>query len=355
MRTIKYLKNIGLCFIASWIVSCSNTDNNKILQSSSIPTTDVKTSDTPYSQSTMFPQDALLLSDSILVVYEPKLEDGFICVYNDKTHDQIAQFGSLGPAPDQFINPRPLFDGILSADKFFVADLKGIYAFDAFNDYSNRVKGDFIEQIPEDFKLYNYLLANNDSVMVCSQTGPHQLSIYNKTTKAVGYRDFFPNNTDIATNDLVKNMNVYEASYTCSENLVAAAYHNWKQIDIYDLSTGEVTNVRFDDYLYNKDMIRYDTNKQIIDIADDAKIYFTQIKSTKNYIYALCWDNIKSVIGKAQVTPTVYQIDWQGNAIAKYKFDRPIANFCIYNDTIKYAIGILEDGEMHILHCDYQQ
>jgi hypothetical protein len=333
--------------------SCSKTSDNNIVQSSDIKSINVIVEDTPYSQYTLFPQDAVIISDTILVVYEPKIKDGFISVYNENNHTKIAQLGAYGSAPDQFLNPRPLFDIDLSNDKFYIADLSGIYSFDPKCENYSQPKGAIVDKIPDEFKLFNYLLSDNDSLMVCNQTGCHQLTIYNKVNQSINYRDFFPNNTDLQTNELVNNMNVYESCYTCSNDNVAIAYHNWKQIDIYNIRTGDLKSIKFDDYLFNKEYMGFDTNSQIIEISEDAKIYFTNIKSTDNYIYAICWDNTIEKISKAQATPIVYQLDWNGNVLAKYNFDHPIANICIYKDKIKYAMGILDDGEMHILKCKY--
>ena len=48
----------------------------------------------------------LLLEDSILVVYEPKMKDGFLSAFNINTSHLISTFASIGESPEEFINPR---------------------------------------------------------------------------------------------------------------------------------------------------------------------------------------------------------------------------------------------------------
>ncbi len=50
----------------------------------------------------------------------------------------------------------------------------------------------------------------------------------------------------------------------------------------------------------------------------------------------------------------IYQLDWDGNLVNIYSFDRAVSSFCVFKDNITYAIGVSEQNlDLNIYNCNY--
>lgn len=294
----------------------------------------------------LYPLDVQLVGDSNLVVYEGKNQAGFLQVYN-LDGKKIAEIGNIGDGPDEFINPR-LLESLNTADAICIGDLRRIAYYDMDSVAREGYAGREAMTLGSDFRLYNYFLVNNDSVAVIAQTGEHPLTRIDKSTGDVSYIDYFPDVADLSTDPLVKNMELFANSATSRGDRIALAYSNFNVVAVLDVDGREVKIVKLPQWDYNAGLISIDNNRNIKKDAD-ARLYFTKVKSTPDYIFALGWNETNESMKAGTAKSSIYQIDWDGNVVGKFDFDRMISNFAVAPDNkIAYAVGMGDDGELHV-------
>ncbi len=299
----------------------------------------------------LYPIDLVQADDSILVVYEPKGENYYLKVFDINTGKMINSLCNKGNGPEDYLNLRFMPGLDIGGNCLAVGDFRRINAFATDSIATQGYTGHTILIIPEQLGLYNYILSINDNKIVFSQTGEHPVSIFYPETQEVIYIDHHPDYITEELSPLVMNMEIYDATYACHNNLVVKAYKNWNQIDLIDSETHEIKSLIFNDHTYNRDHYSIDTETGTVSKDPDAKIFFTKVKTSDKYVFALNWDAKPEDIKNGNATSTIYKLDYDGNAVARYTFDTPVSNFGIdkVNDRINYLIGIGNDGEIHIL------
>lgn len=303
-----------------------------------------------FDEGTMFPTNLILLSDSLLVVNEPKMKGGFIHVYDTHNQKTITELGVIGDGPNDFASPRFLTN-LDTHNTFCVGDASKIvrYYVDSLDikDYA----GDKILSVPSEMRLYNNVLTINDSIIIYNQTGDHPISVFNILTDKLGFIDYLPKTTWAGGTEFIKNMEVFDNSMTSNGREIAVAYKNWNILSIITTDGNVKKELYLPDWDYNLEKMHFDSSTGNLDIDSDAKKFYTKIMSNKDYVFALGWNATNAQIRNGEATSFVYVIDWDGNIVKKIMFDRPVSNFCINKDSIPYATAMGDDGEIHIFQC----
>lgn len=295
----------------------------------------------------LYPLDVQLVGDSNLVVYEGKNQKGFLQVYNAASGEKVAEFANIGDGPDEFVNPR-LLESLNSQNALCIGDLRRIAYYDIDSINREGYAGREAMALGSDFRLYNYFLINGDSMAVIAQSGEHPLTRIDKRSGEVAYVDYFPETTDLSTDPLVKNMELFANSATSNGERIALAYSNFNIVAIIDPEGREIKAVKLPQWDYNVGLISVDNNRNIKKDSD-ARLFFTKVKSTKDYIFALGWNETNDSMKAGNAKSSVYQIDWDGNVVNKFEFDRMISSFAVNADNkIAFAVGMGDDGELHV-------
>ena len=340
-----------LCF------SCKKREiHTETLNMDSIKEIHINTSPTSYCSTTLYPKNCFFIKDSFLVVFEPKNQNNFIHVYNNDTKKIIARFGQIGKGGYDFINPRLITNNIpAKSNEFIIGDTRRICKINIDSLLLNKnYKGEDYADIPDELRLYNYILYCSDSLIIVNQTGKKQLTFWDRNKEKAVHKNILLRNENLKVTDLCLTMGIYDAYYTSNGERIAIAYKNWKQIDIVSLSGDIVKRVYFPNYLFNQDKVDLYKDKQNIEFSKDAHLFFTYVASTSKYLYALCWNNTKENIKKGKAFSQIYQLDWDGNLVNIYSFDRAISSFCVFKDNITYAIGVSERNlDLNIYNCNY--
>lgn len=344
------LRNLFILFLIL-ACSCSKQGGNGIVDENDVKEFTVNLIPTKFSENTLYPTDATILNDSLIAIYEPKLDKNFVQIYNRKTYELIDTSFSKGLGPDEFDNPLFLADYALKyPGKVGLSGTRNLNLYEYVD--SQLVLSDSYE-MPSDLRLVNYYLLNNDSVFVGSQTIEHQITVYDKRTGEVRYIDNLPEFHDYGEDDFIRTMQVYNSSLTSAGDKVALGYERWKVLDIVNVGTGLLENrILFPDYLHNENLMSLN-DRGNMSRDPDMEYYFTRLRSTPDYIFALCINGTEDEINNGGSSlPVLYKFDWDGNVISKYLFDRKILNFVLGDNEIKYVIARGDDGEFHVMECE---
>lgn len=341
-----------LGIIAFLIISCSQSHKN-IVDEGAYPAVNMKLREVAFDEHTMFPTDVLIFSDSILVVHERKNQIGFLTAYNILTNQLLSAFGAIGDGPNDFLNPRILHD-LTTNENLYIGDLDKITRFSIDSITTSGYNGEKIQTLPSEIKGYNYLLIDNDSLIAYNQAGEHPLSVFNKQAKSLRFTDYYPEIDWKEGSEYIKNTDVFANCMTSNGELIAIAYHNWNTISIITPNGDVIKELYFPDWDYNIGKMSIDPTTKNLRFDENAKIYFTKIRSNDNYIFALGWSATKAQIKNGEVPSFILVMDWEGNIIRKINFDRSVASFCINNETIPYVTAMGDDGEIHVFGCDLQ-
>lgn len=327
-------------------ISCSKNKKN-IIVDEEYPVLNAKLTDVVLDENTLFPTDLYLLSDTILVVNDSKNKDGFITFYDTNTQQPIAAFGKIGDGPNDFINPRFLHNKTTDHD-LYVGDAKKIVQFSVDSIREMNYQGERVMSVPIEMMFYNYILMDNDSVIVFSQTGEHPISGLNKKKQELKFTDYYPDIQWDGGSEYIRNMEVFSNSMTSNSELIAIAYHNWNIISIVSLNGKPKNEIYLPEWDYNQQRMHIDPSTGNLILDSDAKIFFTKIKSSREHIFALGWSVTKEEIKNGDASSFIYVMDWEGNVKKKILFDRSVSNFCVYNETIPYVTALGDDGEIHV-------
>ena len=347
---------LGILAIA--ILSCSCTGGIQKRGFITVEGDDItiKTERVPCANDILFPRNCFLLQDSILAVYEPKNHEGFVQFYNEKSFEHLGSFGNIGEGPDDYVSPTIIIDFSKAIKgRFTVGDVRKLCMVDidsvlTKDDYKGRIYA----ELPQSLRLYNSLLFYSDTLIIVNQTGEYQLTYWRGDSEKVIRSNFFRRNEDLAVLDLNLTTQVYSASYASNHERIAIAYRNWKQIDILSFNGEVINRLRFADDLYNQDKLEVQGSSGNVSLAPNGHIFFTKLLSNAEHLFAICWDATKADIKSGIAKSKVYQLDWSGNLIHTYAFDKAISGICLQGNRIKYAIGISQDNpEVTLYSCHY--
>lgn len=342
--------------IAVLVTACFRSDGDDTIDFSGCPQFRYNTRICDFGE-LLYPMDLVRLNDSTLAVYEPKGDDCYVQIYNTDTRNRINSLCHKGDGPDDYMNIRFMPGLQICRSGFAVGDSRRLDFYDTDSVSCRDYNGSCILEVPDPMSRYNYLLAISEDVIVFNQTGEHSITVYHPSTGKITYVDNLPDYMPDGISPFILNMEVYDAVYSCHGNTIIRAYKNWNRIDLVDFNTGEVKVLCLPDCRYNKDHYQVDTENKTATKGREAKTFFTKVKTTDKYIYALSWNSTPVEIKNGNVTSTIYQLDHSGNPVASYVFDIPVSNFDVdrSTDEITFLIGIAEDDEIHVLEPFYDR
>lgn len=323
-------------------VSCK--DAKEVISIEQVPESNISLLKAKLDLETLFPKECCV-RDSFLVLFDPKDRDGFLHVYNKNNGAFLAKYGIKGGGPNDFVNPRPIFNNnIYTQDRgILIGDVDAAYLLDIDSvvHHGSMPKTAAIK-IADDLRLYNYLLHHSDSLLVVNQTRDYQLTFYDKQSKTLKQENYFDKNR-ISKNasDFCNVMQVYDAYYSSNNEIIAIAYKNWKQVDIISLNGELLKRLYLPDFDFNVDKMSFRDGAFVL--SEDAQMYFSYIYPTSDCFYALCWESTRMNIKKGLATPSIYKFSWSGELKHIYHLDKAVSYFCIDSNNL-YAVGVsLED------------
>ncbi|MDD6003887.1 MAG: BF3164 family lipoprotein [Bacteroidales bacterium] len=335
------MKRLFFFIICFWltIVSCNNTLKYNISFEGDF--VDSEHNETIYLDMLPCFFDSIPLSplsccflDSLFIVGENfnQVTTGFFKVYkNDKL---VSQFGEIGNGANDFEIPFLNSKGKLERGFFYISGSK--FCKLSIDSVDFKVKQSQLP-MPDDFFLVNYVLNYNDSSIVVSQTGDYQLRRYDKNTKSITNYNYY-NESGWFSNIPNFNLTMQLFSSSCSSNnkYIVIAYQYLKMIDIISLNDMSLhkricfQNYDVNDYeVDNKGNISFD-NEKVIN-------FFTYVTAGEDRFYALGWDCTTEDASSGKVLSTIYEFDYDGNIIKKYKPNVSITSFAIRGNEI-YSI-----------------
>lgn len=349
------MKNIVIIFILAILVSCSNEKDADVLDTSVIPSSKLQSEKMLLDEPPLLPKGCCL-RDSFLIVFEPKLKDGFLSFYSLNNGKLIKRFGRIGQGNGDFQNPRFIFNEhvLQTPSELLIGDYNKLCCLniDSIIYSSSRYDGEKKIDLLHNFLSYNYVMELSDSLFIFNMTNQGQLLYHDRCSEENTWKSYFKKLSNLKeANDFCYTSQIYDAYYTANKDIIVIAYKNIKQIDIVTKKTGKLKKrILMDDYLYNIDKMQL-INKSNIKFDPNALLYFTYAFPLKNFFYVLCWNDTKENIKKGIAKSMIYKFDWSGNLHHIYNLDRPVSYFCINNEmNMIYAIGSSESLEIEMFY-----
>lgn len=339
------MRRYSLLLFALSVLFNSCVDKKEIVSLAHVESSSLELKEIRFDVSPLFPKGCCV-RDSFLVIFEPQDKEGILHVYHKEKGVFLKKYGRIGEGPDDFTNPCFLFNNNLctSQSTLLIGDVAGVYsvAIDSIFNTSETIHR-LQTKMPDDLRLYNYVLQNNDSMLVVNQTRDCQLTFYNKRTHTTKFKKYFEKTGNLKdASDFCHAMQIYDAYYSSNADRIVVAYKNWKQIDLISASGDLIKHVYLPDYDYNKTRMSLDEGH--LRIEDDAHLFFSFVYPAADYFYALCWDDTKTNIKQGRAKTSIYKFDWEGELKEIFQLDKAISYFCIDDaSNVLYAVGISED------------
>lgn len=116
--------------------------------------------------------------------------------------------------------------------------------------------------------------------------------------------------------------NAGELACSSKHNRLAFAYRLHPIIEIFGLDGTILKTVKVADTTFNP------TTLEEADFEELNPIHFTDVSTNNDYIYALYWGHKYGETGE----PQIYQLDWEGNIIAKHTIDDDVYKIAVFDD-----------------------
>lgn len=339
---------ITLLTFAISIIAISCKDSKEVINLTQIPESSISLQKSELDFQTLFPKEGCV-RDSFLILFDPKDKDGFLHIYNKNDGTFLTKYGTKGEGPNDFINPRPMFNkNIRTSDKEIqIGDVDAVYCLDieSMIHHIDEPKKIAIK-IPDELRLYNYVLHNSDSLLIVNQTRDYQLTFYNKQNTSLELKNYFNmNRVSKEASNFCNVMQVYDAYYSSNNRTIAIAYKNWKQIDLISLNGELIKQLYFPNFNSNANEMSFKNGS--FELSENAQMYFSYIFPEKDYFYALCWEDTRANIKKGLATPSIYKINWDGEVKHIYHLDKEISYFCIDFNKL-YAVGVSSKDDLDL-------
>lgn len=229
------MSRVCMCFLCCFLVflACSDVKQEKV-NLSEVRVQKGISHKIDFDNEPLYPKGCLLI-DSLLVVYDSDLEENFIKMYDINSNKLVKETGRIGGGPCDFSEVRFLVEYRLSTPyrTFALGDTNNLYAVnvDSLLGGCKKCENRIVEKIPRQLLGYNYILKNNDSLIIANLTGENQLVFYDKKTGSVRGENYYVPNPKINLSKFNLTNNVYGACFASKSDTIAIAYNNLKQID----------------------------------------------------------------------------------------------------------------------------
>lgn len=287
------------------------------------------------------PTKMFVLNDT-LVVYNNNTETCFE-LFSLPDCRYLNAAGPIGRGADELIRPNE-FTINCHNNKFEILDV-ALYKTCRFQNGALVVEKS--KRINHPDGVYNGFIALSDTLFCFTNWTQENefIFIYNQSgkTKPFGnYPNFLP---------LKDNTERYQAYYKYSVphpsgQYFASFYLNFKSFRIFD-SEGTL--------LSESEVLTEPYKKYNPDKKDENLFYYTAPFATNEYIYVYCLNqNMKKMDREApKLDSEVHVFNWEGEAISKLRFDKPITSFAIADNKL-YATSFFHEDEIYVYDLPMQ-
>lgn len=345
---MKNIESILLVIVLCFSLSCNNSINVNFVDESKVEIQHVSMDKIHMPKLGLVPKGCCFV-DSLFAIYNSQVSDSIISIY--KGNKLIFSFGKTGNGNDEM--QMPLFVGKGRCLKRYLPIRTGLdyrmYDLQQI-DFENGTVEYKTEEMPEEAMLANYVLYNDDSLMVLNVTGDYQLLFYDKifnNKKNVSFIDdkFMGGNVF----DMIYNTSVFGASYNCNGNYIVIAYYRFKMIDIVSMSGKLIKRLTFDQFDINKSKF-HPVGDGNVRFDDSIVRFFTSIIVDDDYFYVVCQNDTKVMNEQHQTKTKLYKLDYNGTLQKVYQLDRK-ATFGVVKENELYIIGYSNTEDAEVYHA----
>jgi hypothetical protein len=267
----------------------------------------------------------LVITGDKLVIIEPEAEQIF-SIFNLPDCKYLGGFGVLGRGPEEFNDINP-FSAIPSDKGIRIFDFdKGVFEID-ITDFPTNVSSRNTVKFPEILQLLNSPFQINDSI-ICGIPYP-QVGIennkpyirFNTNSNEIDYFGRYPELFPETNSDIFMFVFMHLTSVNPDKEKFVSVGHLVKSLTIFN-SDGTLC----------KELIMKAPEDLIVEngINSEALVFYSAMKTTNNYIYAICenapFNNLLENRAKLEVW------DWDGNPVIQFQLDRPVSAFGVTQD-----------------------
>lgn len=334
------------------LFSCTRTSNDtQLISVDDIESIDIKSTEIHLDEMPMFPKGCKVI-DSVLILFEPKLRDGFISLYSLNNNNLIKRFGKIGNGPCDFIDPRffPNYQFENNERSILIGDSRYLYKLniDSIISGYNKCESSILSYVPAEMKGYNYILDITDTHITANITSDAQVSKFDLSNNKKETRSFYSKFSGININDFSYATQLYDGYYTSFNDKIIIAYKNLKQIDLISPTSNSIKNIRFTNYNVNLDKMK-EIDDFNIRFEDNALYFYSYVFCTNSYFYALYWNATKAEIKENKAIPHIQMFNSNGELVKILKPDIAISYFCVdEKKSLIYAIGMSSEEELKI-------
>jgi hypothetical protein len=279
---------------------------------------------------------SIIASDSLLVITQPK-SDKVLKVYRREDFKHIADLLTKGRGPDEInilmkINQWDVSEGkmklLVRSYPFFLAWIdvdksldsnKIVFTmrYDFASDYQKKMR---IVESSFVFDLYanKLLIAKSELNLTETTDNPNPYIVFFDNTKGIVTDSVFMQNF-VRTNNF--SSLIYSGNVSISTDLkhFAKSYNYLNTVDFYDLITKTKKSV----------LLSREAN-QYVSALNNPNYYFTDSKSTKDFLFVLTAprDSIKEGINRK-----IYTFRWDGTPVVELTFNENIWSFFVDQDS----------------------
>ena len=328
------------------VFGCNNTIEKKVIDESKIEVQQINLEKIDLPNLGLVPKGCCFV-DSFLVVYNAQVNDSIISVYKDR--EMVVSFGKIGNGSGEMNMPRFVGKG-RTINRYLPIMTGSEYRLYDFQDsnFSEGTMKYLTEKMPEENMLANYVLYNDDSLMVLNVTGDYQLLFYDKNndnSRAVSFIDdkFLGDGVF----DMVYATTVFGASYNCNGKYIVIAYYRQKMIDIVSMSGELLKRLVFNNYDINKNKF-HSLGDGNVQVDNDVIRFFTSIMVSDDFFYVVCQEDTEEMNNNGKTKTKLYKLDYDGNLLNIYQMDRKVT-FGVVKGNELFVIGFhtIEDAEIY--------
>jgi len=289
----------------------------------------------------------LVISNNYIVFLRSK-GDNIFSIFSFPSLNHIGDFGTIGKGPNEFLLPD-VKNAVASNDGFILFDVsrKVFVHINISKLIENR---NFVEkhiEVPRELYTLNDAHIVSDKV-IWGMPYPkvekekvqskYMYTSYNTISNQVEYFGVYP--------DIYKNrseVELWTAFYRHSivkpdGKRIASFFDSIKMLRIYNQSKKLIKELIMETQDYFSNSYRQEHG---------IKHYYKVVKSTEQYIFALCYNAPKSMF--FEIMPTIEVWNWDGEPIANFKMSNSILTFDVTSDNKKiYCVDYIDTNKFYV-------
>lgn len=293
------------------------------------------------------------ICDTLLFIINNKKEN-IVNVFNSTNLSFIGSFGNRGKGPNEYMSAQ--FYGQYTIDNkginVWIMDgnsrklhLINVEESLKTNNSTQPIKEKFLTRNTGFERSVFYI---NDSLIIgSSQSSNGHLYLYNPILDEIKWTKFYP---ELETENeetfglLWLDMN----SLKPDGSKIACAFYSFNRIDIYS------TDGKFEfSVTYNPDNLPEIIPKEELVDSDQNKVFYLDVYSTNNYIYALYCNSTSDNLYNSDFKSEIHVFNWNGDPVSIYRSDIAFDRIVV-DEKNKIIIGghYITDGDITVFNLD---